>query len=181
MNLNDVYVWTDPHFFHKNIFKFCPDTRPFTTVEEMNEALITAWNKRTKGKIIYLLGDFSFSKDMDENQAVFDRLEGQKFLLKGNHDHKQTYNLNWNGVYSHKELFVEGHKFILNHYPMSSWNGMRHGSFHLHGHVHGAFVPGKNNLRMLDVGMDNGYPEPITLGEVVDILKDRETKEGVWL
>lgn len=37
-----LFFTSDTHFFHRNIIKYCD--RPFETVKEMNEDLITLWN-----------------------------------------------------------------------------------------------------------------------------------------
>ena len=37
--LKNTWLTSDTHFFHENILKYC--NRPFGSVEEMNEALVT--------------------------------------------------------------------------------------------------------------------------------------------
>lgn len=190
MNLNDVVVWSDTHFSHRNVMKFCKKTRPYAVdcynptadeIRNMDEALIAAWNKKSKNKVIWFLGDFSFSKDAEYNASIFNRLEGDKHLIKGNHDHKETYRLGWSSVHEYKELKIGDDHFVLFHYPISSWNKMIHGSYHLHGHVHGEHVPGKDTLRLLDVAVDNGFTEPLSLQEVKDYLSKRTVQHPpIW-
>lgn len=68
-------------------------------------------------------------------------------------------------------LKIDRQKIVLSHYPMVDWQGMSHGSWHLHGHIHscgGAY--NRFNLRQgllcYDVGVDaNGYA-PVSLEEL---------------
>lgn len=41
----NIFFTSDNHFYHKNIRKFCPETRKGETVEEMNELMIQKWNE----------------------------------------------------------------------------------------------------------------------------------------
>ena len=51
-----VYFIADPHFGHENAIKLC--SRPFETVEEMNETIIKNWNGRVHGNdTVYIVGD----------------------------------------------------------------------------------------------------------------------------
>ena len=62
-------------------------------------------------------------------------------------------------------------KIVLSHYPMADWQSMRHGSWHLHGHIHSAGTAYNEANRMqgllrYDVGADaNGYC-PVSLDQV---------------
>lgn len=48
---------SDTHFDHANVIEYCK--RPFSNVEEMNEAMIRNWNKRVMPEdTIFHLGDF---------------------------------------------------------------------------------------------------------------------------
>lgn len=81
----DIYVISDTHFGHYNmVHKF--KTRPFDTVEGMDETLIENWNKTVKpGDKVYHLGDFAFG-DKTKHPPLIKRLNGRKRLIVGNHD-----------------------------------------------------------------------------------------------
>ena len=53
-----IFVTADHHFGHANIIEYT--NRPFASVEEMDAALIAAWNERvTDYDLVYHLGDFT--------------------------------------------------------------------------------------------------------------------------
>ena len=79
------YITSDQHFFHKNIIDY--ENRPYSSVEEMNEDLITKWNSVvTDEDTVFCLGDFALS-NKDNIIEIGNRLNGHKVLIKGNHDH----------------------------------------------------------------------------------------------
>ena len=64
-------------------------------------------------------------------------------------------------------------KFICMHYPIASWDGMNDGVIHLHGHVH---LPPHLRIadgRAMDVGVDGNGLDPISLDEVLALLKNQ--------
>ena len=86
---NKFYI-SDWHYGHTNCLAF--DNRPFKTIEEMNTALVERWNAAVSaGDVVYVLGDM-FWCNADVAIPVLDSLNGQIFLIKGNHDrcHIQT-------------------------------------------------------------------------------------------
>ena len=84
--MSEVYFTADSHFGHRGIITF-PATkpyRPFTTIEEHDEALIEKWNSVVQPKdIVFHLGDFCFGK---RHIQIAGRLNGNKRLVMGNHD-----------------------------------------------------------------------------------------------
>ena len=76
---------------------------------------------------------------------------------------------------------IDGRLIILSHYPLMDWRGMRHGSWHLHGHIHSprtGDVATYNELNLLqglrryDAGVDaNGYA-PVSLDDVREWFQD---------
>lgn len=68
-------------------------------------------------------------------------------------------------------LKIDGQKIVLSHYPMADWQGMGHGSWHLHGHIHsggGAYneFNRKQGLLRYDVGCDANGHSPVSLDEL---------------
>ena len=52
------YYISDLHLFHENAIEF--DHRPFTSLQEMHNAILKNWNERvTNGDMVYILGDVS--------------------------------------------------------------------------------------------------------------------------
>lgn len=78
-----IFYIADTHFGHESILKLCK--RPFSTVEEMNEAIVENWNARVKGNDkVYILGDMFYKATGVKD--ILTRLKGKKHLILGNHD-----------------------------------------------------------------------------------------------
>jgi len=110
-------------------------------------------------------------------------------LVLGNHDHHVERNKNniqqlFTSVnhYVNLDLRIpsiknkgqmDKYKFILCHFPIASWDGMKDKVMHLHGHVHLPKHQRIGNGRSIDVGVDGNNLEPISLNEVISLLKDQ--------
>jgi calcineurin-like phosphoesterase family protein len=80
-----LYFTADTHFFHSNIINLC--SRPFNNLENMHKKLIQNWNSCvTNRDEIYILGDFIFKGSGLEANQLLKKLNGRKYLIKGNHD-----------------------------------------------------------------------------------------------
>lgn len=173
------YYIADVHFGHKNILNF--ENRPFSDVNEMDEEYIKRWNNKVKkGDEIYILGDLSFYKGKDTNN-ILKRLNGMKFLIKGNHDY-----LFLNDREFDQSLFVwvkdttmikDGDcKILLFHFPIQVWNEQHHGALHFYGHIHsntGTMHPMKYDIpNSYNVGIDM-IQEPMTKEEILKFYEKR--------
>ena len=129
------YYIADMHFTHPACIDF--DHRPFESVGEMDEAMITNWNARvTQEDSVYVLGD-AFFKNEEKSQAILRRLNGHKHLIRGNHDRVNgKLGPLWESIQPYLELVDEGKHLILCHYPMPFYNRAHCGSIMLYGHVH---------------------------------------------
>lgn len=163
-----IFFTSDTHFHHTNVLKY--SNRPFGNVEEMNEEMIRRWNVIVGPKDeVYHLGDFGFS-NKKMCQSVLARLNGIKYLVRGNHDHKDIRKLTeWAWVKDYHELKIstpeEIQIIVLCHYPIESWNGRHHGSWHLHGHCHGSLESPVWHKR-LDVGVDCHSYAPLSFQKI---------------
>lgn len=65
-----VFFTSDTHFGHSNIIKYC--NRPFKDKDEMNETLISNWNKVVpEDGIVIHCGDFAFAGGDKANIRAF--------------------------------------------------------------------------------------------------------------
>lgn len=130
---------SDLHFGHVNALAF--DNRPFATIEKHDEYIINRWNN-TIGidDDVYLLGDISWYGSV-KTLEIFNQLNGNIHLIKGNHDLKLLKNpelrARFMEIVDYKELELEkGKKIVLSHYPIPCYNKHHYGWIHLYGHVH---------------------------------------------
>ena len=62
-----TFLTSDNHFSHYNIIRYC--NRPFSSVEEMNQTMISRWNaKVSPGDIVIHLGDFALASKNEIGQ-----------------------------------------------------------------------------------------------------------------
>lgn len=130
--------WTsDLHLGHVNCIKY--DGRPFETIEEHDAEIIKRWNSRVKDDdIVYLVGDLAITRSVEKLTNFISKLNGRKFLVKGNHDtrsNKFYLDAGFEKVYDHP--IVLKHKFIVSHEPIMSIIENPHcGFYNIYGHVH---------------------------------------------
>jgi calcineurin-like phosphoesterase family protein len=163
------WVTSDLHFYHRGVLRHCPETRPYLTLEDMHEAIISDWNSKVKpDDVIFSLGDFSFA-GKEKTEAVIEQLNGNIVWVLGNHCNKVFQSIQGNKHY-YLEVNFDGTKVCMMHYPVSNWNRAAHGSAMIHGHTHGNF---QGEGRILDVGWDN-VGNIISLKEAVDKCLERD-------
>lgn len=148
-----VYSSADWHIGHANIIKYCK--RPFDNTDQMDDEIFSIFQKTIKpGDDFCFLGDLGFGKNNILKALNIIKNSGVKLhFIAGNHDKKyrsiikpfcETYQ-------NMLELKVVNKFVILCHYAIQDWNGVRYGSYHLHGHSHNTLPVVKNRY---DVGVD---------------------------
>ena len=170
-NNYNLFCTADLHLNHKNIIKYCD--RPFKSVEEMNEKIISNWNNKVDySDNVLILGDFCFG-DEDMFDSFYDRLNGYKIFVRGNHDKRIPKDIQ---VYDVAEFSYKGHEYFCSHFAHRVWNKSHRGSIHLYGHSHGTLPDDPNSLSM-DVGIDC-HPnfEPFSESEILNHIKKKTFK-----
>lgn len=140
------YYIADCHFFHRSLLTKM-DQRGFESAEEMNEYMIERWNQKVKrNDEVVILGDFSWGNGEQTNELL-ERLNGRKFLIKGNHDlylKDKTFDpSHFEWIKDYAELHDNRRKVVLSHYPMICYNGQYRTdeqgtptTWMLYGHIH---------------------------------------------
>lgn len=134
MALPSKFYISDLHLGHKNILAF--DNRPFFSLEEMTETIISNWNSVVgKNDSVYVLGDMFWNNA--EIPIVLPRLNGVKFLVKGNHDRvNEEMKKHFIWIKDYAVIKDGSEHVVLCHYPIAHWIGADYGYIHLYGHIH---------------------------------------------
>jgi calcineurin-like phosphoesterase family protein len=189
-----LFFTSDTHYSHSNIcsattnWKDAEDkTRAFASLEEMNDTIVNNINNKVgEDDVLFDLGDWSFG-GFENIEKFRKRIKCKNIhLILGNHDHhierdKDGIRSLFSSVHHYLDLEVYSSdfgkftkdRFILCHYPIASWDSMNEGVIHLHGHVHLPKHQRIGNGRSLDVGVDGNDLKPISLYEVLDLMKNQ--------
>lgn len=142
MSYVQKFYISDTHFGHEAALGFCE--RPFSSVTEMDDAMVDAWNSAVKpSDLVYHLGDFAFG-GASHAKSIFQRLNGRKVLILGNHDVDRDGNalphlleLPWDQEPRHSLMTSDGgSRLFLSHYAHRVWPASNKGSYHFYGHSH---------------------------------------------
>lgn len=165
----NIFFAGDHHLSHSNILTFKRSDgsplRDFTNITEHDEYIIERHNARVRScDKTYFLGDVSMSH---KNLYLLDRMNGEKVLIKGNHDKAKLsqylpYFKDIRG--SHQ---MEG--VIMTHIPIHPESLARWG-VNIHGHLHYNRVLdqyGRPDKRYYNVSMEclKDYT-PVSLEEI---------------
>ena len=184
-----IFFTADLHLGHANIIKHC--NRPFSSVEEMDEHLVSAWNKSVcPSDSVYILGDLIF-RSAASPESYLNKLHDKKHLVLGNHDKDWVKKADMSHCFLSVERFAEisdgKHKITLCHYPLMSWNHMAKGSYMIHGHIHNNrdafyFQMLSQMPNLLNAGVEINDYRPVSFDDLVknnEAFKSEHTKKEV--
>lgn len=181
-----IWFTSDLHFNHTNLLKLGRG-RPFSSIEEHDETLISNWNKVvSKDDLVYILGDISINCNQDKLTNYFKKLNAAKHVILGNHDRKKemTFLLKENLIQSIRDyheikysIGEKSYKFILGHYPILEFNGAfkTNGALvhiHCYGHTHGINnydrIYKKLGFLAYHIGVDTNNYTPICIDSIIE-------------
>lgn len=165
MNLTpQTFLTSDTHFGHMQLVAW--KLRP----ANFNEIIIRNWNNTVKkDDVIVVLGDLTIT-GKNESYRYLSRLQGKKYLVRGNHDNRSSgwyKDLGFDVIpamfYKHENCNI-----LFTHEPIMqlpiNWFNV-HG--HLHGNTHREHPEAKQHL---DIGTDCFNFTPVRLSEVLKII-----------
>ena len=126
-----------------------------------------------KGEVVFGPNPNNYGDDRDHLFAV----QAQDLFIEVSEIEDLTIRLKIERKNKTAQAMYKKYRFVICHYPLASWNKMKDGVMHLHGHIHSNNESKLGPGKMLDVGMD-GHPEfrPYELNEILDLIKDRPTR-----
>lgn len=177
-----IYVTSDQHVNHQNIIFYEKSSRPFDTVEEMNEVLIKRWNSVVRPEdTVYQLGDF-FMGHAENIENILPRFNGNIKMVLGNHDNlkkQKIYAEHGIEMFDFKQLFYEDFVICMCHYPIDNedWRNIitkfgQRKMLYLYGHVHSQAPHGLHDGCFYSVGCDVNNLTPVLLDDIIQEWKD---------
>jgi len=140
----------------------------------MNKHMTETWNKIVKPEDeIYILGDFSFKNTKRRIRDAMSRLNGKKYMIKGNHDRSDELNnllnskliewwkYNYEFTYEYKG---KNYTILLSHYPHYPTSD---NVICLYGHIHERILSDVIN-GAFNVGVDCVGYEPISIEKLIE-------------
>ena len=163
-----TWFTSDTHFHHARVIEYC--RRPWRTVDEMNEGLISNWNAVVAPEdTVYFLGDFAFA-NAKRADALRQQLNGRVRFLRGNHDSRAAQLLfAFENSLLPGDTYTEGDVHCtLVHEPHRSVDAAVRHPIVLHGHVHELWAHNRIGDRLyLNVGVDVRNYRPVSLAELL--------------
>lgn len=169
-----VFFTSDLHLGHENIIRMVG--RPFRDTADMDMRLVRNINQVVGvDDTLWILGDVSYRIGRDEVKVLLSQISCRDLrLVRGNHDQDWSNTDLFQEICDYKELKLDGRRVCLMHYPIASWNGMHHGSVHLHGHSHNSPAYNMENIMserlVWDVGVDANDFAPVSWEHIRDSL-----------
>jgi calcineurin-like phosphoesterase family protein len=193
---------SDIHFGHAKILTYQKLHRGhFSSVSEMDDFIISQLNKFVdKRDTVYVIGDFSFYRDIEKNKEILNKLTGKYVLIRGNHDQlstKEYFDIGFSDV--RDELVVKlsnGESVLLKHYPyaesnisimykkllgrLGRWKNyymlypIDKGFWHIHGHLHGGV---KIKDKQINVSVETLKFKPISEPDICKIINDHKLNQ----
>lgn len=163
-----VYFIADTHFSEENIILY--ENRPFKNAQEMDKELIMRWNDTVNiDDMVYVLGDFGAS---GSEKAVLSRLNGDKYLIKGNHDTNSNTYYREAGFKEVSGLPVILESFwILSHEPLYVNKNMPYAN--IFGHVHNSPVFKTYSRQHYCVSAERTGYAPLAFEEIISRVKEQ--------
>lgn len=151
-----TWVYSDPHFYHKNIVTFTnydgSKVRPWDDAEQMTEDMIEWYNEVVAdGDRVYVLGDVAFTPKAMRDAVS--RLKGRKVLIPGNHDPVKMRK--YFDLFDDVRGYIVKKGFIMSHIPIHE-QSLGRWQLNIHGHLH------NNEVRINDPEAisSDGEPDP---------------------
>jgi len=140
--------------------------RKFSSIEEMNDKIISNWNKLIdKEDVVYHLGDVCIGGKIDFTKKILPKLNGSITFIRGNHDSKSLTNI-ISLIIDYKGKLIE-----LIHNPEKATKSTK---YILHGHQHKSgkqhFLNKDKDIKYFNTNLEYNHMKPVLLKEILGRL-----------
>ena len=158
---DSTWIIADTHFFHANIGRYC--SRP----DGWQDLIIENWNRFIQpGDTVFHLGDLALGKKED-TEALVPLLNGNLYLMRGNHDHRGAAFYKNLGITEVKDPYYLEHAsglwLVFSHRPIVP---LQLGILNLHGHIHNK-PTSELGCRHVNLSIEVRQYRPWRLGDIL--------------
>lgn len=169
LNNEKISVFSDAHFDHKNIIRYCK--RPFDSIRQMNKKLLDNWNNSiNETEKIFFLGDMVYGRRRKPIDYWLGRLNGDIFYIRGNHDTDIIEQATV--IPNHYGIKYNDYEFLLMHDPYrpKGYDGwIIHGDKHNNNLKEFPFINQKN--KTVNVCAELVNYTPLTLDRLILLIE----------
>lgn len=182
--MSKFFYISDSHFFHTNVIAY--ENRPFSSVEEMNESMIERWNSAVSVEDTVIFGGdlvLASSRNYPEKvKGILQRLNGNKVLIKGNHERslKKVILLGFQEGSHYKEVEDSGYNIFVIHKLLSNYDRylsfINRADYVLYGHSHCIIYDDPrvyNKEKFINICVEHLDYIPRTIEELIKIRKQQ--------
>lgn len=160
------FLIADTHFGDEKIMNY--ENRPFADVAQMDNEMISLWNTEVScSDEIFILGDFGAD---GYEKELLSKLNGKKYLIKGNHDLKSNEEYRSYGfseVYDYP-IILESF-WILSHDLLYVNSNMPYAN--IFGHVHNSPIIKDYSSQHFCVSVERIKYTPVDFEHVKELVK----------
>lgn len=171
-----TFFIADTHFGDADIIRY--ENRPFADVADMEEKLTARWNETVNPEDrVFVLGDFSEYRSIEQNAGLVRRLNGHKSLILGNHDiaDEEFWRSCGFDFVSRYPIIYEGF-WILSHEPLYVCRNMPYAN--VFGHVHDSPLYKDYSEQSFCVSVERTDYRPVLFEQIVEkVTNNRKQKE----
>lgn len=150
--------------------------RPFTNINEMNQALILAWNQVVEpNHTVWVLGNFAW--DPESAEEALKKLNGNIHVIQGKFDQPIVGFLKKNKIYNQGIHHVTQDKttYTLSYWPQCEWLG----DWSFHGWEDYSSYPTNPTLKRVNVSCDLWGFKPVSMLKVTDLFESVKKDQNI--
>lgn len=167
-----VFVTSDTFFGRVNIIEIAK--RPFSSIEEMDAALVDRWNKVVgENDIVYHLGNFAWTPSAAHD--ALNSLNGEIRFILGEYDSALMEVFEYFDdieIVPHEIFKNYNDKIVMSHWPLENWPGKTEGIFHFHGNTLSNLKTDLTKLNRFNVSSDANNFTPQNIETLFEIFND---------
>ena len=168
-NKEKIYLFSDPHFDHTNIIRYCH--RPFASTMQMNQGMVGNWNSTVKeNDTVYFLGDMTYGRNRHPIDYWLGKLSGEIFYIRGNHDSDEITRATV--IPNRYGIQYGNYKFLLMHDPYRplGYDGwLIHGDKHNNHLIEYPLINQKN--KTVNVSSELVHFTPLSLEKLISLIE----------